>query len=140
MRLATRTMQYPELVQIFGRQDEAGKWMPRIHQTMEQVSRCRIVGEDAWCVEMRRCLRPAPFRCAVGPKEKIIVVELAPGQSFMLVDGTCGDGHHVQLITQANGMARFLQLLNERSRSISVVNTQRDHLGRLQCEPHSYGA
>src|SRR5438876_506266 len=66
---------------------------------------------------------PSSQYSAVGPKEKIIVVELAPGQSFMLVGGTCCDGHHMQVITQANGMARSLQLLNERSRSISAVNT-----------------
>ena len=140
MRFAAGSVQISHPVQIFGRQDEAGKRMAWIYQATEGVSRCRFIGEDARCVQRRGCLRLVTFRRAIGLKEEIIVVELPPGQSFMLVGGTCGDGHNMQVVTQANGMACSLQLLNERSRSISAVNTQGDQPGRLQCEPHSYGA
>src|SRR5436853_6037310 len=104
---------------------------------MEQVSRCRILGEDAWSVEMGGCLQSTPFRCAVGPEEKIIVIELSPGQTLMLVGGTCCDGHDMEVVTQAHAIACSLQLLNERSRSISPINTQGNQLGRLQCELYS---
>lgn len=114
-------MQDLEVVQVFSRQDEAGKRMSAIYQSAKRVCRCGIEREDAGSAEISERLGHLISRGAVGLKEKIIVVDSTPGQAFVLACVTSSDDHHVQVVTQANGMPRSLLLLHEVSLRISPV-------------------
>ena len=59
-------------------------------------------------------------------KEHIIVVEFAPGQLLLFVRGRSCDSYNMQVVTEANCLARSFKALNKLSPGISGIDAQND--------------